>query len=257
MEIKTLIVAKKNIKAVPVGAAGDNSCIEISMNRMYVNYEVECYKPSSSNKADKQESLFSIASVYPIFLPFIDETEIVTCCGQAQGSEERRGSVNGNKSISRYSGLSMNFSFDSMLEQGLLIVEINPFEKVKNGSRPDFINLANEMKDAIDKMMKDGMDDENITVLGVLIEGFKCTFFLMDLMYQVTYRLIPLSIFYIPRDRHDLYVLLSSYEALATMRKMTYSNARKCYAFYKEKKRATIRHDYTVESFSTPKHQTE
>ncbi|KAG2215407.1 hypothetical protein INT45_010427 [Circinella minor] len=204
-------------------------------------------------QADKQESSFSIASVYPIFLPFIDETELVTCCGtdgQAQGSAERRDSVDGNKSTSRYSDLSMNFSFDSMPEQGLLIVEIKPFEKVKNGSRPDFIKLANEMKDAIDKMVKDGMDDENITVLGVLIEGFKCTLFVMDLMYQATtYRLVLLSVFYIPRDRHDLYVLLSSYEALATMRKMTYSNARRCYAFYKEKKRTTIRHDYTVESF--------
>ena len=79
--------------------------------------------------------------------------------------------MDGNRSTNRYSDLSMNFSFDSMPEQGLLIVEIKPFEKVKNGSRPDFIKLANEMKDAIDKMVKDGMDDENITVLGVLIEG--------------------------------------------------------------------------------------
>ena len=54
---------------------------EVLESPIPIIFIVECYKPSSSNKADKQESLFSIASVYPIFLPFIDETEIVTCCG--------------------------------------------------------------------------------------------------------------------------------------------------------------------------------
>ncbi|KAG2221185.1 hypothetical protein INT45_007762 [Circinella minor] len=158
------------IKKIPDDIIGDdNSCIELSMYNI-----LESYKPNSSNKAGKQESSFSIDSVYPVFLPFIDETETTTRCGtdgQAQGSSERRNSVGSSKSTGRFSDLPVNFSFGSMPEQGLVIVEIKPVEKVKNGSRPDFAKLANEMKDALDKMVRDGMDDEDITVLGVLIEG--------------------------------------------------------------------------------------
>ncbi|KAI7861087.1 hypothetical protein BDC45DRAFT_529686 [Circinella umbellata] len=107
--------------------------------------------------AGKQDSSFPIDSVYPVFLPFIDETETTTRCGtdgQAQGSSERRSSIGSNKSTSRFSDLSVIFSFASMPKQGLVIVEIKPIEKVKNGSRPDFTKLANEMKDAVDKMVQ-------------------------------------------------------------------------------------------------------
>ena len=58
-----------------------------------------------------------------------------------------------------------------MPEEGLLIVEIKSPHRVKNGEPPDFIRLANAMKDTIDKMIRDGLDDFEVPVLGVLSEG--------------------------------------------------------------------------------------
>ena len=70
-----------------------------------------------------------------------------------------------------FTDLSMNFDHGSMPTEGLLLVEIKPPQKVYNGSRPDLVKLANEMKDSLDKMIEDGIDDPEITVLGVLIKG--------------------------------------------------------------------------------------
>ncbi|KAI7853080.1 hypothetical protein BDC45DRAFT_606962 [Circinella umbellata] len=243
---------KNIIKELPDDAE-NNECIELSMRII-----AEMYKPKSSNKAGKQKYSFSIDSVYPVFLPFFDETDLTTRSGtdgQAQVSEERCGSIDGSKGTCRFSDLSINFSFGSMPEQGLAIVEIKPPEKVRNGSRPDFIKLANEMKDSIDKMVNDGMDDADISVVGVLVEGFKCTMFVMDLKYQATYRLIPLSIFYLPRSRQGFYVLPFAYESLAILRKMTYFNANKCHAFHLKKKRLTVRNNYVVKSYDSSKNR--
>ncbi|KAI8146886.1 hypothetical protein BJV82DRAFT_596837 [Fennellomyces sp. T-0311] len=172
------------------------------------------YSPTSAKKSDANESTFSISTVHPFILPFLEETELTRLKGtdgEAYGS--KRTKKNGG-----FSDLSVNFECGMMPSQGLLIVEIKPPHKVKNGSRPDLVKLGNEMKDALDKMVKDGIDDKEITVIGVLIEGFRCTIFVMDLMYQATYRLIPLSIFYLPRDRHDFDCLGNTFEALVTMR---------------------------------------
>ncbi|KAI7859192.1 hypothetical protein BDC45DRAFT_531094 [Circinella umbellata] len=78
-----------------------------------------------------------------------------------------------------------------------------------------------------DKMIEDGIDDADITVLGLLIEDrahnqpcynriskyFICYGFALSSIY----RLVPLSVYYIPRDRNDFSVLLSCYEALCTL----------------------------------------
>ena len=51
------------------------------------------------------------------------------------------------------------------------MVEIKTPMKVNNGQRPDYVKLGNELRSCIDKMVKDGLDDEDIVVTGVLIEG--------------------------------------------------------------------------------------
>ncbi|KAG2216319.1 hypothetical protein INT45_009701 [Circinella minor] len=67
---------------------------------------------------------------------------------------------------------TVNFDYAAQMpKEALLIVEIKAPQKIKNGSRPDLVKLANEMKDALDKMIKDGLDDPEITVVGILIEG--------------------------------------------------------------------------------------
>ncbi|KAG2223555.1 hypothetical protein INT45_000875 [Circinella minor] len=87
--------------------------------------------------------------------------------------KERRGSIDGSKGTYRFFDLSVNFSLGSMPDQGLVYYcgEANLSKKLEMESRPEFIKLANEMKDSIDKMVKDGMDDVDISVVGVLLEG--------------------------------------------------------------------------------------
>ncbi|KAI9498490.1 hypothetical protein BDB00DRAFT_800507 [Zychaea mexicana] len=92
----------------------------------------------------------------------------------------------------------------------------------------------------IDKMINNGLDEEDIVVTGVLIEGFMCTVFVMDLVYQATYRMIPIAIFYLPLSRHDFSVLPLAYESLLEVRHLMVSSAQKCFAFYRKKDRKTI-----------------
>ena len=65
----------------------------------------------------------------------------------------------------------MIYDYGGCPKQGLVVVEIKPPMKVLDSNRPDFIKLANEMKDSIGKMVKSGYVDDRITVLGVLVEG--------------------------------------------------------------------------------------
>lgn len=65
----------------------------------------------------------------------------------------------------------MGFYHETMPEECLLLIEIKPPRKTRNGNRPDFVKIANEMKDATNKLVHDGIDDSEITILGVLVEG--------------------------------------------------------------------------------------
>ncbi|KAI9497240.1 hypothetical protein BDB00DRAFT_805634, partial [Zychaea mexicana] len=164
------------------------------------------------------------------------------------GRAHREKTESSGKGGYQFSDLSVNFEYGLMPKQGLLIVEIKPPHKVRTGSRPDLVKLANEMKDSLDKMVQDGVDNPKITILGLLVEGFRCTLFVMDLKYQAVYRLIPLAVFYIPRDLHDFDVLSSSFEALVTMRQMVSANANLCFDFHRNKKREIIRGKHIVQS---------
>ncbi|KAI7848155.1 hypothetical protein BDC45DRAFT_323126 [Circinella umbellata] len=157
---------------------------------------ISTYSPESAKKTDKLESTFSISSVYPLMLPFFRETHLLTRIG-TDGKASRKETKNNDKKGYVFPDLSMNYECGAMPVQRLLIAEIKPPHKVRTGSRPDFIKLAIQMKDSIDKMINDGVDDPEITVSGLLIEGFRCTLFVMDLKYQKIYRLIPLQVFYI------------------------------------------------------------
>ncbi|KAI9274798.1 hypothetical protein BDA99DRAFT_533406 [Phascolomyces articulosus] len=81
--------------------------------------------------------------------------------------------------------------------------------KVIDGSRADFVKLGNKLKDSIDKMIKDGYDNEDISVIGVWVED----------LYETICRKIPLSIFYIPCSHRDYFNLLITVESTITLRK--------------------------------------
>ena len=65
----------------------------------------------------------------------------------------------------------MAFGYGNLPEEGLLFIEIESPHRIRHGERSDVIKLANAMKDAVDKMVRGGMDDISIPVLGVLCEG--------------------------------------------------------------------------------------
>ncbi|KAI9497237.1 hypothetical protein BDB00DRAFT_805617 [Zychaea mexicana] len=230
------------IDSIPHGGGDDTRCIKESLRNI-----VSVYSPRSSKKTDKAESTFSISAVYPLVLSFLEETDMTTRVG-TDGRAHREKTESSGKGGYQFSDLSVNFEYGLMPKQGLLIVEIKPPHKVRTGSRPDLVKLANEMKDSLDKMVQDGVDNPKITILGLLVEGFRCTLFVMDLKYQAVYRLIPLAVFYIPRDLHDFDVLSSSFEALVTMRQMVSANANLCFDFHRNKKREIIRGKHIIQS---------
>ncbi|KAI8141108.1 hypothetical protein BJV82DRAFT_620856 [Fennellomyces sp. T-0311] len=215
---------KKDIqqsKAIVNEIAEEEDSIKESLHNV-----LSLYSPEASKKLDQHENTFSLSAVYPMVLPFLRESHLTTTNG-TDGKTMKKESENASKKGCHFSDLSVNFDYGAMPKQALAIVEIKPPHKVRNGSLPDLVKLAYQMKDSIDKMIDDKMDDKDITVLGILVEGFRCTLFVMNLRYQGLYRLAPLSIFFIPRERHDFCVLASSYEALSTMQVSEFSRLRK------------------------------
>lgn len=98
------------------------------------------------------------------------------------------------------------------------------------------------MKDAIDKIIHDGVE-EDVAVCGLLVEGnnifnnygyfngfdldmlnfckhnfckhrLPMYLFVMDLRYHAVYRMIQLGVFYLPRDRYNFRVLPDAFEIL-------------------------------------------
>ncbi|CAG8731878.1 861_t:CDS:2, partial [Acaulospora morrowiae] len=78
----------------------------------------------------------------------------------------------------------------------------------------DIVKLGNEMKDIIDKCIYDGIKSNDLIICGLLVEGFQCRLFVMDLKYEAIYRMILLGKFYLPRDSSDFGVLPTSIERL-------------------------------------------
>ena len=87
-------------------------------------------------------------------------------------SKERKknASSDTSSSVGRFSDLSMNFQHGSLPSQNLLLIEIKPPHRVKHGERPDFIKIANEMKDSMDNMIQNGLDDFEVAVFGVSVQ---------------------------------------------------------------------------------------
>ncbi|KAI9494564.1 hypothetical protein BDB00DRAFT_787159 [Zychaea mexicana] len=160
---KDFTKCKPIIKQLPDDLFGYNERIECSLRSL-----IDTHSPDASEKAIKMESSFTLDAIDPVLLPFFKETDLITrkgTDGQVTGSKARRGKVG------RFADLSMVFEFAGMPEQTLVIVEIKAPSKVADGSRPDFIKMANEMKDSIDNFIEEGFDDDEIFATGILVEA--------------------------------------------------------------------------------------
>ncbi|KAI9477119.1 hypothetical protein BDB00DRAFT_793319 [Zychaea mexicana] len=147
LQEKTLQNASQLLSSFPT------ICSDI-MKELSVHYEVSL----------KMESSFTLDAIDPVLLPFFKETDLIMrkgTDGQVTGSKARRGKVG------RFVDLSMVFEFAGMPEQTLVFVEIKAPSKVADGSRPDFIKMANEMKGSIDNFIEEGFDDDEIFATGI------------------------------------------------------------------------------------------
>ncbi|CAO3612729.1 unnamed protein product [Mucor hiemalis] len=80
----------------------------------------------------------------------------------------------------------------------------------KDIQKPVLIKLANIMKDELDLM--DMIEEKK--VYGLLVEGFRCQLFVMDLSYYKVYRFFMIDQFYLPRDLFDLHTLAPCFRRL-------------------------------------------
>lgn len=124
------------------------------------------------------------------------------------GSKERRGSHG------RVPDLSLIVKHNEYSAMPF-ICEVKPPSHMqglnhKDVQKPDFIKLANMMKDEIDRM--DMIEEKK--VYGLLVEGFRCQLFVMDLCYYKLYRFYMIDQFYLPRDLFDLHTLVSCFKRL-------------------------------------------
>ncbi|CAO3588380.1 unnamed protein product [Absidia cylindrospora] len=103
--------------------------------------------------------------------------------------------------------------------------------KTPNGSTEDadLLKLTNMLKDAIDSMHANGLTSVGGRMFGVLVEGYRCDLYAMDLDYTFIYRLYKLGTFYIPRNRYDFGCLINLIEHLVTLRRLFDAMVIKCH----------------------------
>lgn len=93
----------------------------------------------------------------------------------------------------------------------------------------DLVKIGNEMKDMLDKCIEDGIKNNDLTICGILVEGFQCSVFAMDLKFDAIYRMILLGKFFLPQNIHNLYVLSIAIEELMQTRSTISRSAELCF----------------------------
>ncbi|CAO3639621.1 unnamed protein product [Mucor hiemalis] len=72
-------------------------------------------------------------------------------------------------------------------------------------------------------MMKDELDCSRLEekeVYGLLVEGFKCQLFVMDLSFHKVYRLYMIKQFYFPHNLYDLHALVPCFRSLDSLERI-------------------------------------
>ncbi|CAJ0907449.1 1045_t:CDS:2, partial [Entrophospora sp. SA101] len=99
-------------------------------------------------------------------------------------------------------------------KENLLVTEVKPPKCRNIGLFDDKVKLGNELKDAIDLMINDQIISKDIIICGLLVDGYQCNLYTMDLKYSGIYRMILLGVFYLPRSHHDFGVFQRTIELL-------------------------------------------
>ncbi|KAI8364356.1 uncharacterized protein BYT42DRAFT_212166 [Radiomyces spectabilis] len=81
----------------------------------------------------------------------------------------------------------------------------------------DLVKLGNELKFMLDTLIHDGNNDSTY-VVGILLEGVKCSTYKLDLNYNGVYRLVELSCSDLMSNDFDFYPSISIFENIAQLK---------------------------------------
>ncbi|CAO3600830.1 unnamed protein product [Absidia cylindrospora] len=83
----------------------------------------------------------------------------------------------------------------------ITVMEVKPANVTNKDA--DLLKLGNMLKDSMDKLHKHGLTSDGVRVFGVLVEGYQCDLYVMDLDYTFVYLFYKFGTFYIPCNRYD------------------------------------------------------
>jgi hypothetical protein len=101
--------------------------------------------------------------------------------------------------------IKYSYTLTSGRKVDLLVVEVKSPSSTTSG---DFLKLSIELQLMINRLVEAGVDSPE--VYGVIIRGYRCSSYKMDLKAPSVYRMIRLKSFYLPRSLHDLNTLNNS-----------------------------------------------
>jgi len=224
----------------------DNVVLEVFQSIMH----------SYSSVTNANEDTFVHKTLAPVLSVFFTDNELVECVWA--NSTLNASFVRKRKFDPSLRGRKPDFGVfvSGQPKAHLLVVEVKPvkYHTADGGWRNDLVKLGNEMKDIIDLIVNDGV--EPIEVCGLLVEGFRCDLFVMDLKFDAIYRMIRLGRFYLPQDRHNFDVLPGVINILLQTKSIIIKSAEHCVKCYRQihtrEKTPPQKNNMTRPSFHTP-----
>ncbi|CAG8674653.1 2211_t:CDS:2, partial [Acaulospora morrowiae] len=220
------------------------------------------YFPHNTNRADAREDSFVHEVFAPIILPFFVNSDLMCewSSDVLDSSTHRKRKfdpiLQGRKAdFSAYAQTKGNryYLFVSEIKSARYISS-----KKINFVDCDLVKIGNEMKDMLDKCIEDGVKTKDLAVCSILVEGFQCSMFVMDLKFDAIYRMILLGKFFLPQNIHNLNVLSMAIEELMQIKNIISNSAKLCFQCNKDPSITStilttpIRNKMTRPSFHTP-----
>ncbi|KAI9247718.1 hypothetical protein BDA99DRAFT_471103 [Phascolomyces articulosus] len=205
--------------------------------------------PSNYDTSDANEDTFVKDTISPILRSYFPNDEYITSEGangviQASCDSRRRFDDTAEGKKGDYS-INTN---DGKFSQLVLLVECKP---PRNSISGDIPKLARCLKDCLNKMTKDGADNFDLTVCGLVCEGRQCHIYAADHKFHGMYRCYEIGTFFIPQNRHDFDVMMGLFENMNTLQEIVIKNAKLCIESIRQKQN-NAKKEMIIESFDSP-----
>ncbi|KAF7727354.1 hypothetical protein EC973_007663 [Apophysomyces ossiformis] len=103
------------------------------------------------------------------------------------------------------------------------VMELKVAHKKNPGYITDFVKIAKEMKMTINEMVCQGVDHP--VVCGILVEGFHCRTFAMDLSHSGIYRMIAFKRFKLCRSIQEMVLFPAMFENILHLKRLAVQTA--------------------------------